>query len=151
MSIDASAYIAYGLVYKMSDLTGLRDILLDEDKHILSPANLAQDDGVFAEVEYALHEVLTSSLGVMTAFDGDESSLIVYARGTEMEIDFKNRPFSAMSFRDLAKPSEEQIRALRSVWDQSVIKDENEDEFGFESDSNRLPHTPDIVLWGWIG
>lgn len=142
MAVEASAYIAYGLIYNLDELTELRDIFRDEDKHILSPANIARDNDIFNQVELSLIDVLPQCLTVETSADtvggGISPALIVCARSTKMEIDFKNRPFDALSFRDFAKPTDEEIDALKVFG--------RKDEFGFDDDLR----TPELIVWGWV-
>lgn len=117
MSIERSMNIATGLVFRKYDLRVLMPLLDDEAKEMLSPAYLAVDyENILVDLLGPLSTVLPAGLVMDISADqasgSFEGSLIIYARGTRMDLTFKEKVFSAFSIDRLPQPTPEELKAF---------------------------------------
>lgn len=135
MSIETSEHIGYGLVYTLENITDLRNFLPDDEKSILSPANLAQGNYVFGEVLEALELRPGLSAGVSQDqwSDSFTPSLIIYAPSTLVKINFREGGIPAFAISQLNKPTEEEMKAFEVFTD---------------SDGNL--RKPEPIFWGSV-
>ncbi|MBC9704510.1 MAG: hypothetical protein H9W81_05745 [Enterococcus sp.] len=137
MSVETSAYLSYGLIFTLEDIASLRELLPEDKRSILSPANVAQGSLIFNEVLEAIHSILPESLSVDVSqdqwSDSFEAALIINARSTLQKIDFKYSPFSALPVRSLAQPLEEELRA-----------------FEMFKNPDGTTRQPELLVWGAV-
>lgn len=140
MAVEVSSYLGYGLIYPLEELTGLRRFLDPEDKKILSPANMRRGDGIFMEIMEPLHYALPSCLRLEVSHDqwggGFESTLVIAAKSTVMNLDFQTDYFRAFRYSDFPKPTDEEVEALAMLADPEGLGP---------------GRSPEYVIWGWVG